>query len=109
VQIATLAFCKELASAGIRVFQYLPGFLHQKLILVDEDFASVGSANLDNRSLKLNFELNVMIPSEVLVKTFDTLFREDLQNSEEISESLKEQSALANFYGQLAKLFSPIL
>ncbi|MGH8320341.1 MAG: cardiolipin synthase, partial [Gammaproteobacteria bacterium] len=57
---ASSLYAHEAVSAGIKVYRYQPGFLHQKVLLIDEDAAAVGSANLDNRSFRLNFELTVL-------------------------------------------------
>ena len=48
---------------GVKIYQYTRGMLHSKVMIVDDDWASVGSANLDNRSLHLNFEMNCLIYS----------------------------------------------
>ena len=57
VDLATHSFYPHTIPMGIKLFRYMPGFLHQKVFLVDEAFAAVGTANLDNRSFRLNFEL----------------------------------------------------
>ncbi|MGH8283326.1 MAG: cardiolipin synthase, partial [Gammaproteobacteria bacterium] len=57
---ASSQYAHEAVRAGIKVYRYQPGFLHQKVLLIDEDAAAVGSTNLDNRSFRLNFELTVL-------------------------------------------------
>ena len=58
------AYLDEVARAGVRVFLYEDGFMHQKVAVVDDDFAAVGTANFDNRSFRLNFEVTVVAHDE---------------------------------------------
>ncbi len=78
-----MTFSNELMRMGVRVWRYGDGFIHEKMILADDDFCSVGSANLDHRSLTLNFETNVMMYSrEVTAQAADQFLR-DLEVSRE--------------------------
>src|SRR5690606_21005610 len=58
---APYAFLSEVTRVGVQVFLYEEGFLHEKVCLVDNDFALVGTANVDNRSFRLNFETTVVV------------------------------------------------
>jgi phosphatidylserine/phosphatidylglycerophosphate/cardiolipin synthase-like enzyme len=60
VYAASSLFAFEAVRAGVRVFRYQPGFLHQKVVLVDDEVSAIGSANLDNRSFRLNFEMTLL-------------------------------------------------
>ncbi|RMF54661.1 MAG: cardiolipin synthase, partial [Bacteroidetes bacterium] len=55
------AYLPEAGQAGVRVYLYEEGFMHQKVLLVDDDYAAVGTANLDNRSFRLNFEVTCLV------------------------------------------------
>jgi|SRR5579884_3771568 len=68
----------EVLQAGVKVYQYTKGMMHFKIVLVDDDWASVGTANLDNRSLHLNFEVTCLIYSPVLVAELEDAFRKNL-------------------------------
>jgi cardiolipin synthase len=57
---ASTLYAYDSVRAGIRIFRYRPGFLHQKVVLIDDVAAAIGSANLDNRSFRLNFEIMVL-------------------------------------------------
>jgi cardiolipin synthase len=70
---------------GIRVFGYLPRLLHAKTITVDGDWASIGTANLDYRSLFVNHELNLCARSPTLAMSLQAQFEADLENSEELA------------------------
>ena len=56
IQLITRGAYSDLLSAGVRIFEYSPGFIHSKQILVDKDFAAVGTINLDYRSLLHHYE-----------------------------------------------------
>ena len=59
--LASHAYFDEVRQAGVKVFRYTDGFMHQKVVLVDDDLCAVGTANLDNRSFRLNFESMVFV------------------------------------------------
>ncbi len=74
----------KLLDAGVRIFEYNQTMLHAKVILVDDRWANVGSGNLDNRSLDLDLELNVVISGPECVAELEEHFLGDLAMSEEI-------------------------
>ena len=61
VKLSSMTYLPETVPFGIRIYHYTKGFMHQKVILVDDDLATVGTANLDNRSLTLNFEITAIV------------------------------------------------
>ena len=67
--------------AGVTVYQYTKGMMHSKVLLVDGQWASVGTANLDNRSMHLNFEVNCMIYTPSAVAELEQAFLRDLDDS----------------------------
>jgi len=73
----------ELMKSGVRIYQYTKGFVHSKTFVADEEFCSVGSANLDHRSMRLNFETNAMIYSKKIGKIMHDAFLEDLLHCKE--------------------------
>jgi cardiolipin synthase len=81
VDLAARWYAKELAGEGLRFFRYTDGFPHQKVLLVDNDVSSVGSANFDNRSFSLQFEINALIVDETLAKQVETMLLNDLAHS----------------------------
>ena len=74
----------KLLEAGVRIYEYDKTMLHAKVLLVDDWWANVGSANFDSRSFDLDLEINVAIYDRGLVKELETHFREDLDTSREI-------------------------
>lgn len=81
----TLSSANELMKYGAKVYLYQNGFVHSKTIISDNVYASVGSANMDERSLRLNFETNVMIYSSKIHDELLDVFNEDLKNCTEYS------------------------
>ena len=61
VQFAGYAYVPELVDQGVKLYRYRGGILHQKALLVDDDLAAIGTANLDNRSFRLNFEILLLV------------------------------------------------
>ena len=81
--LAAQVLYHELLAAGVRVFEYTPAFLHAKVALVDDDWATVGSSNIDPLSLLLNLEANVIVRDREftadLAQRFDVAFRSSLE------------------------------
>jgi cardiolipin synthase len=82
---ANASFFEKLLKSKAKVYQYDDGFLHAKAVLVDDKILSVGSANLNTRSLHLDYELNVMIYDEILCKKMKEEFKIYMQNSVEVT------------------------
>ncbi len=83
---ASLNTCEELLRAGVRVFLYRKDrFIHAKTVVCDGQVLSVGSANMDTRSLQINFEAQVFLYDQHLARQGEELFEKDMQNAEELS------------------------
>lgn len=82
---ANLYYASKLMESGVRVYHYNNGFVHAKTIVADSYYCSVGSANLDERSMKLNFETNAMIYSYEVGKELMDVFLKDLEHCTEYS------------------------
>lgn len=107
---ATTSFVKEMVEIGARAYTYDNGFLHAKVMIVDESVASVGSANIDERSFSLNFEANAIIYSKEISKQLKDQFEEDLRYSSEITlERLDKRPIYIKIREPISRLFSPIL
>jgi len=97
-------------AAGVRIFRYQPGFLHAKAILIDDDFAAVGTANFDNRSFRLNFEMIVLFADRGFAQQVETMFESDLALSKELERfDFDAQSYWFRFKVRYANLFAQIL
>ena len=110
VNLAGMTYWRELLDAGVKIYRYKKGFLHQKAFLVDDWWAAVGTANLDNRSLRLNFELTVNVFNDSFTATLAESFETDYHDSEQITlEDCTSIPLLIQILGRICKLFSPLL
>ena len=80
----SFSYVEDLLEAGIKVFFYQAGFIHSKILIVDDVFATVGTTNLDFRSLETNFEVNAFIYEEKFAQQLSRIFKTDMKNSREI-------------------------
>jgi cardiolipin synthase len=110
VHWATRSYLWELLQCGIRIFYQPPPFVHTKLFIVDGLWSLIGSANLDPRSLRLNFELNLEIYDCHLNGELEKHFLETLSRSREITLTEMDSRPLPEkLRDGTAKLFSPYL
>lgn len=110
VKWAAFAYIEELMNAGVRFYLYRKGFIHAKILIVDETMATVGTANMDMRSFFDNFEMNAVMFDKETIRKLDEDFREDLENSEEMSlERFKRRSRRQRAKEVFARMLSPLL
>jgi cardiolipin synthase len=103
-------YWREMVEAGVKVYQYTRGMLHAKVVLVDDQWASVGTANLDNRSLHLNFEVNCLIYSRTAVAELEAAFLRDLSQSIRLVGAVYRRRPFAGrLLENACRLLSPIL
>jgi cardiolipin synthase len=94
----------------VRIFRYRPGFLHQKVVLIDDAAAAIGSANLDNRSFRLNFEIMVLTVDAGFAADVDAMLEQDFALADEVALSdLDRIGAWRRVVMHVARLFAPIL
>ncbi|MCA0133312.1 cardiolipin synthase [Winogradskyella alexanderae] len=84
VGVTTTSFFEELLEVGIKIYRYNKGFVHAKTMVCDELVSHVGTANLDNRSFELNFEINAIVFNEKTAKSLKIQFEKDLKDSKEV-------------------------
>ncbi|MDR7857744.1 cardiolipin synthase [Tissierella sp.] len=107
---ASMSYMGELLQAGVRFFTYEKGFLHSKVVLMDDFVSSVGTANLDIRSFKLNFEVNAFLYDESMNLKLTDRFLNDLQYCKEITlEEYGKRSRIVKIKESISRLLSPIL
>jgi len=110
VHWATRKMLWELLERGIRVFYQPPPFVHTKLFVVDDLYSLIGSANIDPRSLRLNFELAVEVFDSQFAKILSEHIQRSLERSLEISlEDMESRQLPGRIRDALAWLFSPYL
>lgn len=107
---ASQYYARQLAEAGATIYFYDNGFLHAKTMVADGILASVGSANMDFRSFKLNFEINAFMYDEEISKQLEQLYLEDIQKSTVMTANMfRKQSLWLRFKQTFSRLLSPIL
>ncbi|GAB6927333.1 cardiolipin synthase [Paenibacillus sp. JCM 10914] len=107
---ATLSYIGEMLQTGANVYLYNNGFIHAKTIIIDESIASVGTANIDVRSFKLNFEVNAFLYDEQISRELTEIFHEDLRVSRILTmKHYLERSRWVKFKESISRLLSPIL
>lgn len=107
---ATLSNVGELLHEGAEIYLYQNGFLHAKTIVVDGKLSSVGTANIDVRSFRLNFEVNAFLYDVDIARRLEEVFNEDILKSTQMTQRLYEQRSLGiKFKESISRLISPIL
>ncbi|MDD2053028.1 cardiolipin synthase [Pseudomonas putida] len=110
VYAASSLYAFEAVRAGVKVLRYKPGFLHQKVVLVDEAITAIGSANLDNRSFRLNFELMLLTVDEAFAGQVAAMLEADFALARVVTkEDSQETHRLQKLGMRIARLISPIL
>ena len=85
VYYSAYAFVDELMDSDIEIYRYEPGFMHQKVFLIDDKLGGVGTANFDNRSFRLNFEVTALIHDPDFLAAMESMFEADLQRSRQMT------------------------
>ncbi|MDQ0883996.1 cardiolipin synthase [Peribacillus sp. V2I11] len=109
-QYGSRSYFGELLQFGVEVYSYNKGFLHQKLIIVDGDMASIGTANMDMRSFHLNFEVNVFLMGSRTIDDLVTHYKEDMMDSDKLDPiGYNNRGLLERSKESFARLFSNVL
>jgi cardiolipin synthase len=104
------SYDQQLLAVGIRIFEYLPSMLHAKTMVIDAQLALVGSANIDIRSFRLNFEVGALIEDPDVAATLRERFTGQLRQSREVTlPMIRGWSFMKRLQHGAARLFSPLL
>ena len=108
---ASRSYLRELREAGARVYLYQAGFLHSKLMVIDDALSTCGSTNVDFRSFENNFESNVFIYDEGTALRLRKVFLDDLSNSVFLDDipSWVRPKFIQRLWESLIRLLSPLL
>lgn len=110
VAMANWSFTRELLACGGKVYRYRGGFMHQKVLLMDDELAGVGTANFDNRSFRLNFEITLLVNDRAFAGEVEAMLRHDLARSRQVGLSeFDSKPVWFPLAMAVARLFSPIL
>ena len=101
---------RELLQAGVRIYEYTPGFVHAKVFTSDDEKAVVGTINLDYRSLYLHFECAAFLYQVGEIEKIEEDFQKTLEKCQEITlENWKERTLLLRLYGWFLKVLAPLM
>jgi len=110
VALAATSYLDELMETGVEVYLYQKGFIHAKVLTIDGIVSVIGSANMDQRSFKLNFEVNALIYDEETTRRLESDFWNDLAVSQMLSlETFRERPLLQKMAESATRLLSPLL
>lgn len=107
--LAAFDYFDDLRKAGVQFWRYEKGFMHQKVLLVDDTIASVGTFNMDARSCRLNFEATAIIFDKRAAKEVETMFKADFAQSYLLETPLAEQPLWIRLGAPVMRLFQPLL
>jgi cardiolipin synthase len=106
--LSSFTYYPKLREAGVKVWRYQPGFMHQKVLLADDDISIIGSINVDYRSFMLNFELSAAIQDARFASKVETMFLADFDRSKpEDLFKFENGSLLFRLKCRAAALMSP--
>lgn len=110
VHIASMSFLAEVLDAKVQVYFYEAGFLHSKLMVIDNALTITGSANMDVRSFEHNFEIDAFIYNEDTCAKAKEIFYQDMEKSTQlIADEWNSRSRINKFKESIMRLFSPLL
>jgi cardiolipin synthase len=109
VWLSSFSYYEETKPYGVKLYRYQPGFLHQKVMLVDSDVASVGTPNLDNRSFRLNFEIILLFLDHDFASRVETMLEEDFADARLVEQDdLSSRALWFKFAVRAARLMAPL-
>jgi len=109
VYLAAFAYFKEAAATGVTFYRYTDGFLHEKAVLIDDRVAAIGTANFDNRSFRLNFEITSVMSDSTFARQVERMFEEDFRHARRVAgDELADRSFWFRLAVRLAALTAPV-
>ncbi|WP_379130015.1 cardiolipin synthase [Paenibacillus sp. sgz500958] len=108
--LASHSYFPALLDSGVKIYEYEKGFIHSKLLIVDGEIATIGTANMDMRSFHLNFEVNALLLQTESVKRIVADFERDLLSTTQIvEEKFMDKKLYQRLLESAARLMSPLL
>lgn len=109
VYLSSFSYYPDALPHGIGLYRYREGFMHQKVVLLDDDVAIVGTANLDNRSFRLNFEISVVLPDPKAAREVAEMLERDFAGARRVAlEEFTRRPLWFRTACRLARLFAPV-
>ena len=108
--VVAKTYYKELIEGGVQIYEYTPGFVHAKVFVSDDDTATVGTINLDYRSLYLHFECGAFIYNNSEIDRIERDFQQTLAKCHKVTLiEVKNRSLLTKISGQILRLIAPLM
>lgn len=109
VWLSSFSYVEETEPFGVKFYRYQPGFMHQKVMIVDNSVATIGTANFDNRSFRINFEITLLFGDDAFAAEVRQMLVEDMRHCREVtSRELTERSMWFKMAVNIARLMAPI-
>lgn len=110
VYLCSFTYYAEMEAAGVKLYRYRPGFMHQKVILIDRGMAGVGTVNFDNRSFFLNFEVTVFDAGASFIQSVEAMLQNDLTLCRAVERSEYDHQPLwFKLAARVSRLLAPVL
>ena len=110
VRHASNVYLSDLSQMGAKIYFYQKGFMHQKVMLVDDEYSLVGTVNFDNRSFRLNFEVTATVADSQFATKIESMLQEDFSVSTELIDyRLDDQSLWERLKARGSALLAPLL
>jgi cardiolipin synthase len=110
VWLASIAHADSMVEHGVDVYRFVDGFLHQKVVLMDDQIATIGSVNFDNRSFGLNFEITLWFTDRTTIDGVEAMLLEDFEMCRQVDrDEVRNRALPMRFLTQAARLLSPLL
>ncbi|MGG2090078.1 cardiolipin synthase [Priestia aryabhattai] len=107
---ASRSYFPELLEAGVKIYEYKKGFMHSKIVIVDREIASIGTANMDMRSFHLNFEVNAFLYRTASTQKLVYEYMQDLEETSELHfKDFEKRPFIQRLFESTARLLSPLL
>lgn len=109
VYLAAFSYFDQASLTGAEIYRYTDGFLHEKVMLIDDDFSTIGTANFDNRSFRLNFEITAIVHNTEFAAKVEKMFIHDFSNARKMTKAdIDGKSFWFKLGVRLARLTSPV-
>jgi len=109
VRLSAFSYLRETEAVGIKWFRYRRGFMHQKVMVVDDDYCTIGTGNFDNRSFRLNFEITMVFYEHAFAQQVAAMLTDDFTHSVPVrANELLEASYWFRLKVRVARLMAPI-
>ena len=110
MDLSSWSYVDALEQAGVAMYRYHAGFMHQKVTVIDDDWCTVGTSNFDNRSFRLNFEITMAVLDREVAAHARKMLEEDFARSRRVcAANLHARSLAFRFSVRLARLLAPVL